>query len=163
VLETWFSPNDNIRKYLLVIKHCSTKNAFWDLNNKKWRKWYKYVSPFLFNNTWGLPVLTTDAKCENQLFYVWLFYQQCSCAKYGIETRFYPNDDVRKGLTDMKLGSTKNACWDVNKKEWNKWCEYDSPFLFNETYVLHVLTKDTKCPNEVFYVWLVDLQAICVR
>jgi hypothetical protein len=54
VLETWFSRNDDIRKSLLVLKHVWTKNAFWDVNNKKWRKWCKFVSPFLFNNICGL-------------------------------------------------------------------------------------------------------------
>jgi hypothetical protein len=36
-LETWYSPNDYIRKYLLVMKHVWNKNAFWDVNNKEWR------------------------------------------------------------------------------------------------------------------------------
>jgi hypothetical protein len=56
-LETWFSPND-IRKYLLDIKHDWSKNAFWAVNNKKWRKWCKFVSPFKFKNPYGLLVLT---------------------------------------------------------------------------------------------------------
>jgi hypothetical protein len=30
-----------------------------------------------------------------------------------------------------------------------------SPSLFNKTYVIPVLTMDTKCPNQVFYVWFV--------
>jgi hypothetical protein len=42
-LETWLSPNDDIRKCLLDMKHGSTKNAFWDLNNKKWRVRCKFV------------------------------------------------------------------------------------------------------------------------
>jgi hypothetical protein len=56
-LKKWISPNDDIRKCLLVIKHGWTINAFWDVNNKKWRKWCKFDSPFLFNNTYGLLVL----------------------------------------------------------------------------------------------------------
>jgi hypothetical protein len=36
---------------LLDMKHSWTKNAFWEVNNKKWRKCCKFVSPYLFNNT----------------------------------------------------------------------------------------------------------------
>jgi hypothetical protein len=39
----WRSRNDDIRKYLLDIKYCKYKNAFWDVNNKKWRKWCKFA------------------------------------------------------------------------------------------------------------------------
>jgi hypothetical protein len=56
--------------------HRWTKNAFWDLNNKKWRKWYKFVSPFLSNDTFGFIVLTKDTKCPNQVFmYDWSIYR----------------------------------------------------------------------------------------
>jgi hypothetical protein len=34
-LETWFCPIDDILKGLLDMKHGWTKNAFWDVNNKK--------------------------------------------------------------------------------------------------------------------------------
>jgi hypothetical protein len=36
-------------------------------------------------------------------------------------------------------------------------------FLFNNTYGLHVLTMDTSNPNQLFYVWLVDLETICAK
>jgi hypothetical protein len=48
-LETWFSPNEDIRRYLIDMKNSWTKYAFCDVNNKKWRKWRKFVSPLLFN------------------------------------------------------------------------------------------------------------------
>jgi hypothetical protein len=64
------------------------------VNNKKWRKLNKFVSPFLNNNTYGLPVLTKDKKCANQDFYVWLVDLQIISAKYGLETWFLPNDDI---------------------------------------------------------------------
>jgi hypothetical protein len=57
---------------LLDMKHSWTKNDFWDERNMKWRKWCKFVSPFLFNNTCGLSVPSMDTKCPNQLFYDWL-------------------------------------------------------------------------------------------
>jgi hypothetical protein len=72
-LETFFSPNDGFRKYLLDMKHGWTKNAFWDVNNKKWRKWCYFVSPFLFKNTFGLPVLT-NVQIKYFIF-DWSFYK----------------------------------------------------------------------------------------
>jgi hypothetical protein len=38
-----------------------------------------------------------------------------------------------------------------------------SHYVSFNTYGLTVLTKDTKCPNQVFYVWIVDLQTICTK
>jgi hypothetical protein len=117
------------------MKHGSTKIAFWVVNNKKWRKWCKFVLPLLFNNTYDLPVLTTVSKCPNQVFYVWLVELNTFCAKYLLETWLTTNHDIRKFLLDMLHGSTKNAFCDVNNKKWREWCEFDSPFLFNNTYV----------------------------
>jgi hypothetical protein len=42
-LEKWFPPTDEIRKCLLEKTQFSTKNTFWDVNNKKSRKWCKLV------------------------------------------------------------------------------------------------------------------------
>jgi hypothetical protein len=42
------------------------------VNNKKCCKWIKFVKPFIFNNTYGLSVLTTNPKLPNHVFYVWL-------------------------------------------------------------------------------------------
>jgi hypothetical protein len=144
-----------IRKCLFDMKHGSTIIAFWDDNNKEWRKWCEFVSPFFFNNTYGLLVLTKGNKCPNQVFYFWLIILHTICAKYGLETWFPPNDDIRKYLLDMKQWWSKNPFWDVNNKRRCKWCTIDSPFLFINTYGLPVLTMDTKCPNQVFYDWLV--------
>jgi hypothetical protein len=57
---------------LLYMQLSWTKNASWNLKSEKWRKWWKFVSPYLFNNTYGLPVLTFDTKCTNRVFYDWL-------------------------------------------------------------------------------------------
>jgi hypothetical protein len=57
---------------LLDIKHGWTIKAIWDVNNKKWRKWCKIVSPIFFNNTYGLLVFSMNTKCPNQLFYYWM-------------------------------------------------------------------------------------------
>jgi hypothetical protein len=107
----------------------------------------------LFNNTYDLPVLTTDSKCPNQVFYVRLVELNAICATYGLETWFTPNDDIRTWLLVMKHGSIKNAFWDVNNMKWRKWYKFDSSFLFNNTYGLTVHTKNTKIPNQVSYAW----------
>jgi hypothetical protein len=64
-------------------------------------------------------VLTKGNKCPNQEFYLRLFDLQTIWAKYGLETWFSPNDDIRICLIDMKNGSTKNAFWDVKKNDVN--------------------------------------------
>jgi hypothetical protein len=108
-------------------------------------------------------VLTKDTKCPNQVFYVWLVDLQIICAKYGLETWFYPNDVIRKYFLGMKHGWNKSAIWDFINKKWRKWCKIVSPFISNNFYGLPVITKDTKCPNHVFYVSLVHLQTNCAK
>jgi hypothetical protein len=46
------------------MKFSSTKNAFWVVNIKKWRKWLKFVLPFLLNNTYGLSVFTMETNFQ---------------------------------------------------------------------------------------------------
>jgi hypothetical protein len=60
------SPNNDIGKWLLDMQSSWSKNAFWGVNNKKWHKWCKFVSYFLYN--YGLPVFTMDTKRPNQVF-----------------------------------------------------------------------------------------------
>jgi hypothetical protein len=60
-LKTLFSPNDEIRKCMLDMKHGSTKNAIWDVINKKL---CKFVTNFLFYYIYGLHMLTKDTKLE---------------------------------------------------------------------------------------------------
>jgi hypothetical protein len=114
-LETRLSQNKVIRMCLLDMSHIWTKNAFWDVNNRKWRKWCKIVSPFLSKNTYGTPVLTMDSKYPKQ---------QTICAKDGLEIWFSPNNNIRKCLLDMKHGSTKNVFWVVNNTKWRKWFKF---------------------------------------
>jgi hypothetical protein len=123
-LKTWLSSNNDIRICLLDKKLSWTKNAFCDVNNKIWRKWDRFVYPFLFKNTYGLPVYTTDTKSPNLVFYVWLVDLQTICAKYRLETWFSGNDDIRIRLFDMRHSRTKNAFWDVNIKKWRIWCKF---------------------------------------
>jgi hypothetical protein len=58
-------------------------------------------------------VLPMGIKYRNHVFYVWLFYLQTICAKYGLETWIFPNGDIRTCLFDMQRSWTKNAFWDV--------------------------------------------------
>jgi hypothetical protein len=109
------------------------KDAFWYVNNNKWLKWSKFVSPFSFNNTYGLPVFTKDTKRPNQVFYVWLVDLQTICAKLGLETCLSPNKNIRISLLDMRHSWTKYVFWDMNNMKWRKWCKFLSPFLYNNT------------------------------
>jgi hypothetical protein len=56
---------------------------------------------------------------------------QTICAKYGLETWFTPNDDIRNCLLDKKHGSTKTAFWDVNKKN-----DMNGVSLFHISYLI---------------------------
>jgi hypothetical protein len=51
----------------------------------------------------------------------------------------------------------------LNRKEWRKWCIFVSLFLFKNCFGLPVIAFGTTCPNQVFYVWMVDLQAFCAK
>jgi hypothetical protein len=64
---------------------------------------------------------------------------------------------------DMKHSWTKNAFWVANNRKWCKWCKFVLPFLLNNSYGFHVLTIDSKRPNHVVYVWLVDLRTISAK
>jgi hypothetical protein len=98
------------------------------VNNKKWRKWCKFVSLFLFNNTYGLPVLTMDTKRPNQIFYVWLFDLQTICAKWGLEMWLFPNNDIGIFFLDMSHSLTKKAIWKLRSKKLRKWWMFLLPF-----------------------------------
>jgi hypothetical protein len=50
------SQNNDIGIGMYNMQPSWIKNAFWDVNNKKWHKWCKFVSLFLYNK--ALPVLT---------------------------------------------------------------------------------------------------------
>jgi hypothetical protein len=105
------------------MKHGWNKNAFWDVKNQKWRKWCKFVSPCLLNNPYGLPVFTIDHKSPKEVICIWFVDLQIICAKYRLETWFFPNDDIRKCLLDIKQGWIINAFWIVNNKKWREWCK----------------------------------------
>jgi hypothetical protein len=90
-------------------------------------------------------------------------FSQSSCAKYGLEMWFSPNYHICKWLLGMQRSWNKNAFWDVNNKTLRNWCKFFFFFLFNNTYGLPVPRMGTKCPYQLFYVWLVDLHTICAK
>jgi hypothetical protein len=130
------------------------------MNNKKWRKWCMFVSLSLFNNNYGLPVLTKDTKCPNQDFFVWLVDLQTTCAKYGLETWFTPNDDIRNVCSTWSMVELKTRfeTW-ITRNEVNGVSFLNFFYLIN----LPALTTNTKCPNQLFHVWFVYLQTICAK
>jgi hypothetical protein len=92
-----------------------------------------FVSPFLFNDTYGLPVLAKSSKFPNQVFYDWFVDIQKICVKYVLETCFSSNENFRKCFHVMKHGWIQNPFRVVNNKKWRKWCEFVSLFVFNNT------------------------------
>jgi hypothetical protein len=120
---------NSVQKMILV-NVCSTwsmvniKDAFWYVSNKKWPKWCKFVSPYTFNNTYGLPVFSMVNKCPNHVFYVSLVNLQTICAKLGLETCLSPNNVIRICLLRMRHSWTKYAFWDVSNKNCRKWCKF---------------------------------------
>jgi hypothetical protein len=141
------------------MKHGWSKKAFWYVNNKKWRKWCKFVSPFLFNNTYGLPVLTTDPKLQINYF----IFDRLTYRLVVLNRRW--KGDCFKIMIFVYVCST----WSLVELEtrYDSWVTgndvndmFVSRFLFNNTYGVPVLTMVNKCPNQVFYVSKVDLQTI---
>jgi hypothetical protein len=139
------------------MKHGWTKNAFWYVNNKKWRKWCKIDSPYIFNNFYGLLVITMDTKYLNQVFYVWLTNLQITCPKYGLVTCYTPNDDNSNCLLDMKHGSIKVAFCFVYKKEWRKWCKFVS-LSYLITLVVYLCSQWTPNVQIEYFIfdWSID-------
>jgi hypothetical protein len=98
---------------------------------------------------------------SKSVYYVWLVDLQTICAKYGLETWYNPNEDIRKCLLDMNHGWNKNAYRDVINKKWRKWCVCIT-FLINIYNGLPVVIMDPKCANQVFNIPLVYLNWIFV-
>jgi hypothetical protein len=48
----------------------------------------------------------------------WLVDLQTICAKYRLEMRIHPRDNIRKCLLDMRHRWTKNAFWDVKGRNY---------------------------------------------
>jgi hypothetical protein len=137
-----------------------TKNAFWDVNNKKWPKWCKFLL---------LSYLITLRAylCHNGH----QMYKSSFLCVIGRSTEFLcqigaGNVTHTKWwysycLLDMHRSWTKNAIGNLKCKKCLKWCILFSPLLFKNCFGLPVITMGTNSPNQVFYAWLIDLQNIC--
>jgi hypothetical protein len=146
--------------YLLVMEYVWTKNAFWDVNNKKWRKWYSFVSPFLFNTLMAyLSSQNTSIVKIKYFMFDWAIYRlfvlNTSWKRDSQQMMIFVNFCSTWSMVELK---TRFETWiirnDVNA------VSLFPPSLFNNTNGLTVLTMVTKCANQVFYVRLVDLQII---
>jgi hypothetical protein len=71
------------------------------------------------------------------------------------------NDIIPICFLDMTHSWIKKASWNFNSKKLRECCILVSLSLFNNSFGLPVLTMGTTCPNQEFYVLLVDLHIIC--
>jgi hypothetical protein len=159
VLETWFSPNYDIRKCLLDMKHGWTKNAFetWIIRNG-----VNGVS--LFNTFYWIKLMAC-------LFSQRTLNVQIKCFMFdwSVEIIFVLKSDWKCDSPQIMI--FVNVCWTwsmVNLKTpfeiWITRNVVSGVSLFHLYYhALPVITKVTKCPHQVFYVWLVDLHTICAK
>jgi hypothetical protein len=85
-----------------------------------------------------LPELTTDNKCPNPLFYVWLPVYILFVINTG-----WIRDSLQM-LLYVNVCSTIKAFWDVNNKKWRIWCKFVSP-LSLKTFIAYLSSQTT--PN----------------
>jgi hypothetical protein len=124
------------------------------------------VSLFHFSNLITLMAYLCSQRAPNiQIKYFmfdwwiyWLFVLNTTLKLNSVEVIIFVNI-----YTTWSMVYIKDAFWYVNNMIWRKWCKFVSPTSFNNTYGLPVLSMDIKCPNKLFYVWLVDLQTICAK
>jgi hypothetical protein len=134
------------------MRHVWNKNAFWDVNNKKWRKWcnWFHCSYLITLMAYLCYERTPNAQFKYYMF-DWLIYRP-----FTLNTG-WKRDSLQIMLfvyvySTWGMFEIRNAFWDVNNKKRSKWYKFVSPFLSNKTFGLIVLTKETKCKNQVFYV-----------
>jgi hypothetical protein len=134
------------------MRHSRTKNAFWDVNNKRWRKWCKFDSHFLFNNTYGLHVLTVDTKGPNGLFCFigWSTVYFCLIEPGNVNLA---NNDIRLCFLYMRHSWNKNAFWDVNSKKWRKWCLFHFSYLITPIACMYSQMKPNVQINYFLFDW----------
>jgi hypothetical protein len=100
--------------------------------------------------------LQRKPKFPSQVFYVWLVDLQPICAKYGLGTWLSPNYDIRICLFDMRHSWTKNAFWDVNKKNYvNGVSLFNLPYLITlMAYLCSQWTRNVQMKYFMFH-WLI--------
>jgi hypothetical protein len=148
---------------MICVKFCST----WSILELKTRfeTWITrndvngvFFSPFIFNDTYALPVLTMDTKCSNQVFYIWLVVPNRGWKRDYLQMMIFINVCSTWSMVDVKMRFetwiTRNVVNGVS--------------LFHPSYLITLmaylcLQSILKCPNQVLYVWLVNVQTICAN
>jgi hypothetical protein len=129
------------------------------VNNKKYRKWCTFVLPLLFITL--MSYLCSEWTPNFQIIY---FMFDWSIYRLFVLNSAWKRDSLQI-MTFVYVCSTWNLVERKTRSE--TWITRNyklvSHFLFNNTYCLLVITINTKCPNQVFYVWLFDLQTLCLK
>jgi hypothetical protein len=142
------------------MQHSWTKNGFWDVNNKKWRKWCKLLLiPYLI--TLRAYLCHNGNQLSKSIFLCLIARSTDYLFQIGAGKVTHSKWWYSYCLLDMHRSWTKNAFGNLKCKKWLKWCILFLPILFKFCFGLPVPTMGTKCPNHVFYAWLYDLQNIC--
>jgi hypothetical protein len=152
---------------IIFVNDCSAwsivhiKNAFWYVNKKKYSIWCKFVSLFLFNNAYGLPVLTMGTKYPNQVFYIywwiyWLFVLNTTLKHNSIQMMIFVNLYSKWSMVYIK-----DAFWYVSNKKLRKWCLFHISHLI--TFMAYLFSHLTPNVQIEYFVWLVDLQSIWAK
>jgi hypothetical protein len=142
------------------MKHSWTRNAFSGVNNKKWRSLF-HLSYLITFMAYLCSQWTPNVQFKYFIF-DWSIY------RLFVLNRAWKPESLQMmisvyvcstwGTVELK---TRFETW-ITRNDVNGVISF-SPPLFNKSYALRVLTMDTKCPNQVFYVWLADLQTICAK
>jgi hypothetical protein len=153
------------------MRHSWTKNAFWNLNTKKWLNGVFCIQFYYLITSLSQGIKLTCAHNGHQLFksrfYFWLVHLQAICAKYGLETWFPPNDDIRIFCSTCSVVEVKTLF-----ETWRARNDVIGVYWFHLSYLitvlafllcLNVLTMDTNFRYLVLYVWLFDIQNICSK
>jgi hypothetical protein len=160
-LVTWLLPNDDIRICLLDMQISWTKHAIWNLNRKKWRKWWKLVSISLFNNCFG----------AGHYAYMWsqwapTFETMFCMFELSIYKLFVLNSSWKLDSQQMVLLLYLCSSWSVvdlqtRFKTWKARNDVNGVYWFHFSYLITVwLTcahNGHHMSNQVFYALLVDL------
>jgi hypothetical protein len=131
---------------LFDMKNGWTKNAFWNVNNKKRRKFWR-----LFHHCDLITLMSY--LCSQKTLNVKIKYFMFDWSIYNI---FVKNRGWKRDSFQIVIFVYVCSTWSIVdlKTRFEMWITgYDvkglfvSPSLFNNTYCLPVLTIGTKCPN----------------
>jgi hypothetical protein len=161
-LETWFTPNHDIRIYLLDVKHSWTNARFqtWITRNDVNGESFFHLSYLMTLMVYLCSQRTPNVQIKFFMFdcsIYSLLVLNTGCKPDSFQMMIFVNVCSTWGMVELK---TRFETW-ITRNDVNGYVCFT--FLFNNPYGLPVLTMNNKCPNQVFYVWLVDLQTICAK